>query len=591
MVADITKTVRKNILIVAEHRIGHGSGHLHRCARIAPQLDGEVDWLLPEGGDETHYSRTAALEMIGNPMLPVRWVDRPLGPYDMVILDRREVSLDELRSYPVDGIVVGIDLAGEGRRYCSYLIDALESPPYMERPNIADSGLLHLPDTVREEWPERIEKVLVSFGGEHSGAGIDLATALAGNEELSVYLATREGTFTPEHVHALQVPGALRERLHEFDLVITHFGLTAYEALWARVPVIVKNPSAYHDTLSRTAGFAEARNGGEVLRHIRRIENLTDRCKRLRPNGKSDIAALINELSIPRRCTPPSGGERWQPAVARFAERTFFQNTDDLVYMQNYHGPVVEYTHDYFFSQYASQYGKTYLEDFPAIQSVGTRRIHDIKRHLSRQDHPPRLLDIGCAYGPFLQAAADARCDVTGIDISAEATEYVQRQLGFPAIAGDILDPRLGDMGGPFDIVTMWYVIEHFEDLDRLLNKVVTILKPGGLFAFSTPNLDGISGRSDRREFYRRSPMDHYTVMSPDIAQSVLDGYHLRKRSVRITGHHPERFSFVPPPRGEERQGGGYHSYRYGFRYRLAAVLSRLRRLGDTFEYIAEYRP
>jgi 2-polyprenyl-3-methyl-5-hydroxy-6-metoxy-1,4-benzoquinol methylase len=585
MASSTTKTAHRKILIVAEHRIGHGSGHLHRCARLVPKLEGQVDWLLPASGSHRYYGRNEALRMIGNPDLPVRWVDAPEGPYDIAILDRREISLSELKSMNITGISVGIDLAGEGRRYCSYLIDALESPPEIERPNISDSGLLHLPETIRPEWPERAEKVLVALGGEQVGNGSDFASELARRMDSRVYLAVRESVPAPDNVILLEAGGHLQERLADFDLVITHYGLTAYEALWARVPVVLKNPGRYHKVLSRAAGFLETASVPDVVSSVSRWKELVERCRRIRPNGESDMATLINELHIPRRLTPPGGGDRWQPSIQRFAERTFFRNGDDnLVYMQSFRQPTVQYSHDYFFSDYARQYGKTYLEDFPAIKQTGMRRIRDIlkKAELPKEGRPPRILDIGCAYGPFLQAAAEAGCEVHGIDISCEAARYVREELGFSARCGDVLSPDMEDLGGPFDIITMWYVIEHFQDLDVLLRRVTKNLAPGGLFAFSTPSSDGISGRRDIREFYRRSPEDHYTVLSPSTVAAVLGKFNLYPRSVKITGHHPERFPLVPPV-SEGRTPG--------FRHRMAGAWSRLARLGDTFEVVAEYRP
>lgn len=574
------KTSRKRFLIVAEHRVGHGSGHLHRCARIAPRLDGLVHWLLPEKPQPNHYSRSEALAMIGDPNLPVHWVDEPIGPYDMVVLDRREATLAELQSYNLSGLCVGIDLAGEARAYCSYLIDALETPPETERPNIADTGLLHLPQRVRAEWPERIERVLVAFGGEESGAGAEIAVALAETGRYAVTIVARNPITIDDRVSVLIAKGDLPEKIADFDAVITHYGLTPYEAVWARVPTVLVNPSRYHSVLSREAGFPEARNASEVDTILRDPVALVERCGRARPRGLSDIASLINELRVPERVHPPSGSDRWQPAIERFAERTFFRDREnDTVYMQNYRGAVVEYGHDYFFSEYARQYGKTYLEDFPAIQNVGARRIRDILKNNEASEGAYRLLDIGCAYGPFLQAAAEARCRVTGLDISCEATEYVKNELGFPAICGDIRTlevERFRD--APFDIVTMWYVIEHFEDLDLVIDRVTDLLKPGGVFAFSTPNGSGISGRSDFREFCRRSPHDHYSIMTPGSAARLFRRFGFRTKRVRITGHHPERFEFVPP--------GGK-----GIRFRLAQGISKIARLGDTFEYIGEYVP
>jgi 2-polyprenyl-3-methyl-5-hydroxy-6-metoxy-1,4-benzoquinol methylase len=434
-----------------------------------------------------------------------------------------------------------------------------------------------------------MKRILVAFGGESSGAGADFATELASAVEAEVFLVTRETIAAPEGVVLFEARGDLPEMLAEFDLVITHYGLTPYEAVWAKVPVLLRNPGKYHSLLSRAAGFTEITSVADVVRQIRDLEGLCERCERIRPRGTSDIASLINEIAIPRRIEPPTGGDRWQPALHRFGERTFFTNTaDGVVYMQSFRGGAVDYDHDYFFTEYARQYGKTYLEDFPHILETGRRRVEDIRRVASRRAtsaaarNGVRLLDVGCAYGPFLQAASDAGYSVTGIDIACEATRYVETELRFPAICGDIRTIESEQIGGPFDIVTMWYVIEHFEELETVLERVRSVLRPGGLFAFSTPNGAGISARSDSREFYRRSPSDHFTVMTPRSARRLLERNQFTLRGVRVTGHHPERFPVASAPRRGFRKGPGQ---------RLLEYYSRFARLGDTFEIIGEYRP
>ena len=202
-----------------------------------------------------------------------------------------------------------------------------------------------------------------------------------------------------------------------------------------------------------------------------------------------------------------------------------------------------------------------------------------LKRYRSDAAAAPRLLDIGCAYGPFLSAATETGCIVKGIDISEEAVAYVRDTLGHAALQGDILSIDPAHLGGPFDIVTMWYVIEHFPDLDRLLRRVADLVRPGGLFSFSTPNGRGISAIRNRREFLRRSPRDHYTILDPRSVRPILKGVGFTVRTVHVTGHHPERFGIPVGGRGERGRG---------VRSALLGGASRLLGLGDTFEVVAE---
>lgn len=571
----------KQILVVAEHRYGHGSGHMHRCSRLVGSLDGHIDWLLPEHPEAGYHSRREMQELIGDMDLPVRWIDSPAGPYDLVVLDKREADLQELRSFGDVGIVLGVDIAGEARQYCSYLIDTLPTPPGEPPPNIADPGLLHLPETIREHWPESVQNILVVFGGENDGTqSLTAAKLLTDRTDLKVTAAIRDTPTGFDAVPTLRTAGGLLEYLSKFDLVLTHFGLTAFEALWARVPVVCVNPSPYHDQLSDAAGFARADAIGSVPKLLDRFDLIVQASQKIRPSGRSDLAALINSLAIPARLDSPTGGSRFQLAVERYAERTFFYNSSDgIVYQQNFRGVEVHYNRDYFFQEYRDQYGRTYLEDFDNIAAVGARRLSDIRRVLKRSENNLQLLDIGCAYGPFLTAAVTAGYTARGIDVSCDAVEYARNERGLDTICGDVREIAADTLGGPFDVVTMWYVIEHFEELDSVLARVRSLVADGGVFAFSTPNGDGISARTDRREFLRRSPDDHYTIWDPHTAKAALERFGFRVRHVRVTGHHPERFQSTPFSQSSLR-GGAPRT--------LVALWSRLRKLGDTFEIIAE---
>jgi 2-polyprenyl-3-methyl-5-hydroxy-6-metoxy-1,4-benzoquinol methylase len=190
----------------------------------------------------------------------------------------------------------------------------------------------------------------------------------------------------------------------------------------------------------------------------------------------------------------------------------------------------------------------------------------------------PAILDIGCAYGAFLQAAKDLTWKPLGLEIAPSAVDYVNRTLHLDAIRA-AFPHEIPDTikNGSFDAVTMWYVIEHFTDVQKILETVGGILRPGGIFAFSTPNLAGISGRKSVKKYLDSSPADPWTIWSPRSAKKILRFYGLYVRKIVITGHHSERFPFF-----------GKIALKKGLINRILQVFSRLLKLGDTFEVYAE---
>ncbi len=120
----------------------------------------------------------------------------------------------------------------------------------------------------------------------------------------------------------------------------------------------------------------------------------------------------------------------------------------------------------------------------------------------------------------------------------------------------------------------MWFVIEHFADLKPVLEKVSALVKKGGVFAFSTPSGEGVSARRNTKDFFKASPSDHFTVWEPSRTAKILRQFGFEVVRIVSTGHHPERFPEVM------RRGSSEDD----FLFRYYGVVSRILKLGDTFE-------
>jgi SAM-dependent methyltransferase len=97
-----------------------------------------------------------------------------------------------------------------------------------------------------------------------------------------------------------------------------------------------------------------------------------------------------------------------------------------------------------------------------------------------------RLLDIGCGYGFFLKKMAQRGWQVEGIEVSPTGREYAEKELGLRIHAEPLENIFLS--AGSFDVVTLFYVIEHVPNPKQLLLEVNRILKPGGLLLLRWPH-------------------------------------------------------------------------------------------------------
>jgi len=107
------------------------------------------------------------------------------------------------------------------------------------------------------------------------------------------------------------------------------------------------------------------------------------------------------------------------------------------------------------------------------------------------------LLDVGCGDGLFLQVARGAGWSVEGIEFSPEGARRSSRRLGRPVALGNLAEAA--GLRGPFDVVTLWHVLEHLTRPAPLLEAVRHRLRPGGLIAVAVPNLDNLPMRAAYR--------------------------------------------------------------------------------------------
>ncbi|MBN1835865.1 MAG: methyltransferase domain-containing protein [Spirochaetales bacterium] len=609
------------VLFVPALGPGMGSGHLRRTAELARRLGPQAAVLLEGRRQGTAGGPRELLRSLGLDGEGIRCVETyppaarrdglPAaageGPWELVVVDRRATSRAELARFG-DVPVVGFDEGGEARRYVAYLVDLLPQPPGFSVPNRSVPGLLFLPSRSpaaagEGSAPVRAavgpggtppRRILLSFGGEDpADLTARLLALLIGRLRVPAERVTvvQGGLFRrsqwPEGVEVLRSPKRLADLLGRYDLVFTSFGLTTFECLAAGVPVVNLNPSRYHRRLSRAAGIPEVgvrrARSAAVRRALRDPAWRTPRraypAEGFRP--VEDLTGFFEGLrpDAPGRC--PVCGRADNPAVARFPERSYFACRGcGVTYLLGFGLQSRSYERGYFEEEYRSQYGRTYLEDFDAIKAVGRRRASIVRRLLGTEGG--RLLDVGCAYGPFLAAARETGFEGEGVDVSAAAVGHVREVLGLPCQLGDFEAGKgLAWAAGSFDAVSMWYVLEHFRDPARALERAVSLLRPGGVLALATPNGAGISGRWDRERFLRSSPTDHRTVWDPRTARRVLRRHGLRPALTVITGHHPERF---PWPGGVPvGEASGARRVLIG----LVKASSRLFGLGDTFELYA----
>lgn len=95
------------------------------------------------------------------------------------------------------------------------------------------------------------------------------------------------------------------------------------------------------------------------------------------------------------------------------------------------------------------------------------------------------LLDYGTGTGYFPNAMKQAGWSVSAIEKSAQAREFAKSNFGIDVVAESEFDNLAADQ---FDVITLWHVMEHVENLDHLWENISRCLRPGGTLIVAVPN-------------------------------------------------------------------------------------------------------
>jgi 2-polyprenyl-6-hydroxyphenyl methylase/3-demethylubiquinone-9 3-methyltransferase len=105
------------------------------------------------------------------------------------------------------------------------------------------------------------------------------------------------------------------------------------------------------------------------------------------------------------------------------------------------------------------------------------------------EDQRLRLFDAGCGNGFLAHAMAERGYEVAGCDFSAQGIVHARDLLPDARFERmSVYDDMAAVFGGGgWDIVLSSEVIEHLYEPAKLVQNVLPLLRPGGLFLVSTP--------------------------------------------------------------------------------------------------------
>lgn len=173
------------------------------------------------------------------------------------------------------------------------------------------------------------------------------------------------------------------------------------------------------------------------------------------------------------------------------------------------------------------------------IHSHKSNWFSALRRALMRASYYPiertassrRLLDYGCGDGWFLQSCQGLNLDLIGYERDTAHARNLSALLGLPVESQ--FNTLLDQHAAAIDVVTMNFVMEHLTDIDQAFRDVHALLKPGGEFYFSVPNIDSIEARIFKRKWHGLDPPRHISFPSEHVVRMLAQRHSFQVERVR----------------------------------------------------------
>ena len=158
--------------------------------------------------------------------------------------------------------------------------------------------------------------------------------------------------------------------------------------------------------------------------------------------------------------------------------------------------------------------------DYQGSRNELREEFRQVVRVLESAGHKSgRLLEIGCAYGFFLDEAARS-FEVSGVELADHAREScLARGL---AVVSSVEHPNVRG-AAPYDAVVMLDVIEHLPDPIQILRAVAQMMRPGGRIVLTTGDFGALSARAMGSRWRLMTPPQHLWFFTVDALSLCLE--------------------------------------------------------------------
>ena len=183
----------------------------------------------------------------------------------------------------------------------------------------------------------------------------------------------------------------------------------------------------------------------------------------------------------------------------------------------------------------AALYSESYFQgtEYKDYEKEANALRHNFERQLNKliRQYPNggRLLDIGCAYGFFLQLASQ-HFSAVGCDIADHAVAYARDTLGLDAYCVDYMSWTHEQ---PFEVICLWDTIEHLKHPEQYIAKAATELCDDGELVLTTGDIGSWMARLRGKKWRLLHPPTHIHYFTATSIRLLLERLGFRTISIR----------------------------------------------------------
>ena len=188
--------------------------------------------------------------------------------------------------------------------------------------------------------------------------------------------------------------------------------------------------------------------------------------------------------------------------------------------------PTEDQLREYYASDYRREYKGVYQPKLKHIYRdahSALRRYHFLEEILGENKS---ILDIGSGTGVFVYVLRKLGFNAAGLEPNEGYANYSLGEFHIPVQIGFIQDIEDSTR---YDVITLNHVLEHLDDPLGTLQKIASLLKPGGFLAMGVPNAENI--RQDPKNRYH---LAHLYTFNPEILAYMGNkaGYNVFKQHI-----------------------------------------------------------